>query len=469
MRSGLHSAFARVAGPATVCLLLASGCAAPLRDLAPVRGALAGGDIETAVAEFEKRGGKEDDLLFLLEKGYMMHLAGRWDASNEAFEAAERRAEDLYTKSISQEAAALLTSDLVTPYRSAPFELQMVPYYRALNYLARGERDEALVEARKANQLLAVHADKEGEGDSGGPRRAAFLQYFTGLLYEAQGDANDAVVAMREAARLYEEDAAAGCGRAPSWLAEDFYAVAGHVGLASEVDALVAREPDLPERARAGDANNLVVFVESGFVPHREEVDIVLPIFEDAKEGEKGTFLGQPAWYVDEYGDDVYAYRADRVKLDHVLRFAFPELVETPSAVRSAEVVLDDGSVLPAEPALDLGAAARADFERRLPGILLKTVARAIAKEAARREGKEEDIVVGWIINAVNVATERADTRGWGFLPERIAMLKARVPAGRQSVRVDFRDGAGELVETVTLDVAVAEEGTTFVSARSFR
>lgn len=455
-------------GALLVALALA-GCASHAHDVASVHAALTAGDVLSAVSEFEKTEGRDDDLLYLLEKGHIMHLAARWDESNDAFDAAERRAEDLYTKSVSREVAAFLTSDLATEYRSAPFELQMVPYYRALNYLATNEPDEALVEARKANSKLAMFLADDDPNDASVPRQAAFLQYVTGLIYESEGEANDAAVALREAMRLYGEEQTISGRAAPDWLPEDFYAVAKHLDLSGEIDALLATDPDLPRRVAESDANNLVVFLESGFVPYREEVEIVLPIFDDEERGEDGVFLGEPQWYVDRYSGDVYAYRADRVTLDHVLSFAFPSLVTPESDVRVAELLLSDGSCLAAQPALDLSAAAQAEFARRLPTTLLKTVMRAIAKETARRKADEKDEMLGWIINAANVATEQADTRGWNFLPGRIDLLKASVAPGSQTIRARFRDAAGEIVEEVALEVEIEPGRTTFVSIRSFQ
>ena len=56
---------------------------------------------------------------------------------------------------------------------------------------------------------------------------------------------------------------------------------------------------------------------------------------------------------------------------------------------------------------------------------MLKTVARALAKDAAREGAKDADEGLGWLVNIVNVATEQADTRGWILLPGQFHMLKA--------------------------------------------
>jgi len=272
-----------------------------------VRASLEAGDVAGAVATFEKRDQKDKDLLYLLERGYMMHLAGRWQESNEAFEKAEQRADELFTKSVSRAVASMVSNDLALPYRSVPHELQFVKYYRAINYLELGLPDEALVEARKANAYLAAYAEKTQGQELF--RQDAFLQYFTGLLYESEGEANDAVVSLRDALLRYGDQASAFAPNPPSWLRPDFYAAAEHVGLEAELDSLKVIDSGIVRRAQEGNANNLVVFFESGFVPYRESVQITLPIFgsQDATQ----AILAER--YVEEYGDHLYDYQKGNV------------------------------------------------------------------------------------------------------------------------------------------------------------
>lgn len=441
--------------------LALTGSASHSHDLRLVRQSLLTGSVDQALTEFQKTKGKDDDLLYLLEKGTMLHLAGKWEESNEAFEAAEQRHEDLYTRSISREAAALLTSDLSLPYRALPYEIEMVAYYRALNYLELGQLDEALVEARKANHLLSLRDPEKSSEDR--YQQTAFLQYVTGLLYEAAGEANDAIVSMRDAYHGYEEENCCGFP-APPWLAADYYAVASHLGLTEEQQALEGRHPGIAEAAREGDRHNLVVFFESGFAPYREAVDIVLPILDE----KDGNAWGLASSYVDRYGNRIYSYRND-AKLDHVLRFAFPQLESMPSAVARCELLLPDGTRIPAAPALDLEAVARADFSARIPGMLLKTVARAITKEMARKGAKRENEVLGWVVNAVNVATENADTRSWILLPRRIDMVKAQIPLGEQEVIARFLDRSGAIVDEWTLHLDSRPGDLRILSVRAFR
>jgi hypothetical protein len=456
-----------------LAMLCLAGCASHSRNLADVRAALVAGDVPGAIKEFEARKEKDTDLLYLLERGYMMHLAGRWAESNEAFEAAEQRSDELYTKSVTRQAAAFLTSDLALPYRGMPYELQLVQYYRALNYLELGRPDEALVEARKANFKLTQYA--EAHVDDPALRQDAFLQYFTGLLYESEKEVNDAVVSFRDAASLYRQHQQEYGVAIPSWLPEDYLAAAEHLDLTDEVDSLVAAQPDLRARAKAHDDDNLVVFFESGFVPHREPVDITLPIFHTEEDGDNDEGHTRVAHhYVDKYGRDVYRYRRDRlkaekVKLDHVLRFSFPALVEVPSRAAFCELERPDGEIVRAELALDLTRVAETEFQDRLGGLLLKTVARALAKEATRKAAKKQGEGLGWLVNAVNVATEQADTRGWIFLPGRINMLKTRVAPGSGPVKARFLDRGGRVLEEWELNLALDPGERRFISLRCFK
>ena len=440
-----------------------TGCASHHKEMIDVRTSLVAGDVPAAMTAFEKKKQKKSDLQYLLDRGYMMHVAGRWQESNEAFELAENRAEDLYTKSISSAAASLVTSDLALPYRSTPHELQFIQYYRALNYLALGTPDDALVEARKANEYLSRYAaETQGQEKF---RQDAFLQYFTGLLYESRGEANDAIVSMRDAWNRYGEYQEAYGEGAPPWLAPDYFAVAEYMGSQTDLDDLVRLDSTIADRAAEGGADNTVVYFECGFVPYRESVNITLPIFSGSSPDRATT----AAKYVSSYSHDIYAYEQSKVKLDHVLSFAFPKLVDIPATISHCELVLPTGETLRAEPAINLAAVAANDFRRRIPGILLKTVARALAKEATRKAAKKEDETLGWIVNMVNVATEQADTRGWLLLPGRIYMLKTELPAGTHELTARFYGPSGELVEEATQTVNISSGSTSFAAFRTFK
>ena len=57
--------------------------------------------------------------------------------------------EELYTRSITAEAGAMLTNDNLLPYEGEDFEKVMVNVVGALNHVYLQQWDDALVEARR--------------------------------------------------------------------------------------------------------------------------------------------------------------------------------------------------------------------------------------------------------------------------------------------------------------------------------
>ena len=131
--------------------------------------------------------------------------------------------------------------------------------------------------------------------------------------------------------------------------------------------------------------------------------------------------------------------------------------------------MLPDGHHVRAEPALDLAAVCRDDFEHRLPKILLKTVARAITKEAARKAADKKGEGWGLLVNLFGAATEQADTRSCLLLPARIDVARVTIPPGPNRVVVRYLDAAGKVVDEQSLQLTCRDGRTEFAQFRSFR
>ncbi len=143
-----------------------------------------------------------DRLLYLMERGTLLHLQAAYAQSNVDFEAADRLTEELYTKSISAGALSFLLNDGVIPYAGADYESVYLNYYKALNYLALGDLEEAGVEARRVDEKLRYFSDLYKEKTVF--REDGFLRLLTGLIYQAQGDDNNAFIAYRLAWHSYQ-------------------------------------------------------------------------------------------------------------------------------------------------------------------------------------------------------------------------------------------------------------------------
>lgn len=120
------------------------------------------------------------------------------------------------------------------------------------------------------------------------------------------------------------------------------------------------------------------------------------------------------------------------------------------------------GTTLPLTVVADLDAYARATLKDLQPGVLTKTMSRvfakhlaaAIAAKAAKEATKDQGLggaLLGWAMgvgaHAAASASESADTRHWGLLPDRIEAALAIVPAGAQRVSVTHAGGTVDLGE----------------------
>ena len=105
--------------------------------------------------------GSKSQLLYFMDHGMVLHLAGEYEQSNVELEKAHLLIEELYTKRIRDEAASLLVNEARQPYEGAPYEHVMVNVVKGLNYALLQQWNDALVEARRIDHRLNVLSDKE--------------------------------------------------------------------------------------------------------------------------------------------------------------------------------------------------------------------------------------------------------------------------------------------------------------------
>ena len=141
--------------PVAGFLLLSAGCAT--LPYAKMEGALRRGDYDQARAALsaaKKDYGSKAHLLYLFDQVSLAHYASDWTTSNQYLEKADHLIDELYTKSLSAEAASFLLNDMSLPYQGENFERVLLHVLGMVNYAGLGERDEALVEARRADERL---------------------------------------------------------------------------------------------------------------------------------------------------------------------------------------------------------------------------------------------------------------------------------------------------------------------------
>jgi uncharacterized protein len=455
------------------------------------------GDHDAALQLVRRSEARERDVLLRsLQEGVILHEAGRYTESNRAFEAAEREADLRYTRSVARGAGSLLISDRLLAYSPSAGEIVLIPYFRMRNYLAIGLIDGAAVEARKANALLArLSNGRDPCGNFG------MVQYLAGLVLDAAGEANEALVTLRLADRSLTACAEKGGRHPPVELGQDLLRVASRLGVDEVVDSVRSRY-DLPPGSETSGLAEIVVVLDEGFAAHRVSQDVLVPIFRSEVEDVTGdensaSVLGAAglitARVVASLAGVEQAVLWDRRvwnpvadhnrfvlgrtngEIAYLLRLSWP--VTRLEAHRPSDVRLRvGGETFGPVVTEDVSGRLVRELESRRAAMLGRMVIRGVARYVAVREledaaekkgGEVLGFLVGMAGNAAANALERADTRSWSLLPDRIALARVQVPAGTHEISLEVPGLGGTATHILDLgEVSLAPGQRIFVSQR---
>ncbi len=417
---------------------LLAACGGPSGTLRKdVNASLAGRDWAAAekktVAAKQSSYGKKNQVLYYLDLGAIQHDAGKFKESDESLDKAERRMEELYTKSVTRAAGTLMVNDTTTEYAGERFERALVNAYRALNYVFLGNHDEALVEVRKLSRLLQEYADVYG-AKSTAYKDDAFAQFLASLLYEDDGKTDDARISREKSRATYER-----------W--------------SKSYGMPVPRLEPVGERLGSGE---LVFLHYNGVAPRKVSKTI--------------SFAWREALtYLDATKDDeAEAGQAKRalaagLTVGKAVAVAFPDYVQDPFNIAGSAVEAA-GVKAPTELASDISAIARKDLEERLGVIRGRAVARAVVKfvlakaasdAAEKKYGKDSwQAALTKVGGAVaSVATEVADTRAWATLPAQFRVARLNLPPGKYDVKVVYTGPSGARLSEQTFPGVTIRKG----------
>lgn len=435
-----------------------------------------------------------DELVRHLQLGLVYHYAGKWEASNAAFEWAENEAGERWSKRLTQQAGELLVNDAVADYVPPAGEMALVPYYRMLNYLALGSTDGALVEARKASAWMARIGDGKDPCVGDG-----FVHYLAGLAFRGAGERNDALVSYRNAERSFgacaAKGAAKGAAGAPEWFGAELYRAAVDAGVRDVADSAAARYR-LAHLAARGDpaSGELVLFVENGWVGHKASADVHVPIFPGQVDGVDGDDadgvmaaaarvvanlvgdLREQAYWGEAIDDRPEAQLAAAVDGAYILKLAWPQFRLESSDARAVRVVVDGQAEADPPVIEDVSAVMFRRWQAERPAAITRMVGRGIVKYlatheiergATRKGGDAAGWAAGRLANLAANALERADTRGWTLLPDRISVARMTLPAGEHAVQLEVMDGNGAVASTIDLGrITLQPRGTLILNRR---
>lgn len=141
----------------------------------------------------EKEG--DDQLVYLLDYGTALHLAGKYDESIKVFLAADDIAavKDYY--SLSRIAGSILLNEGMVQYKGDDFEKVFIHVYLALDFLMKQDLDGALIETRRTNEILQKYRDEAKKNYD----QNAFAFYLSGIIWEADKKWDDAYISYKDA------------------------------------------------------------------------------------------------------------------------------------------------------------------------------------------------------------------------------------------------------------------------------
>lgn len=443
---------------ALLAFVLLAGCGPSVNRYLLIEASLRAHDPKSAAAivqRAEKEYGEKSRLLYGMDRGMTLQLAGDYQQSNAILEQAEEELDRLYTRKIRTETLAFMTNDTALPYEGDPYEQVLINVLKALNYAVLGQWQDALVEAWRIDHRLNVLSDRTKEKNA--YRDDGFARYLSGIIYESTGDVNNAFIAYRNAYEIFEATRSWSRTAVPSQLRVDLLRTAEALHFTQELTQYQQAFADTKwETSQAlQQLAQVVVISYNGRAPRKEDQFLDLPISLNALQLvllNRG--LSQPNRQSNQAVDTVLYGLNGRV-----VRVALPRLVsqKTQVPVDTVSLIQDNGTRVTVNTELVHNVTALADkaLSERMAGITVKALARAATKfalaegttrEAQHVAGKDAGplvgILVGLLTKGLAVASEEADKRSWQTLPDEIHLARVWVPPGRYQVQNRFIGGS---------------------------
>ena len=384
--------------------------------------------------------------MYDFDRAMTLHLAGRYEESNMYLEKAEIKIDELFTKSITSEAGAMLTNDNLLPYEGENFEKVMVNVFAALNYVYMGKWDDALVEARKVDHKLNVFNDKYDEKNV--YKEDAYARYLTGILYEAKKELNDAFIAYRKAFDVYEEYYRDYGTPMPPTLPQDLLRTSEALGMTVEHSSYREKFPHVKwiSQKEFDELGELIFFSYNGRSPVKEDYFITVPVHD--KNGKTSFF-----------------------------RMALPKFKPLLNNIAYTNVTLTgpgEGSI--SQEAFlveDITAIAKKNLEDRIVRITAKAAARAISKFLLSRKIKKKaqnnplaSILADIGTTIYSFVSEQSDKRSWRTLPDQIMMVRVAIPPGPYTVAVEYYSAGRNLLHRKEYRVTINSGEKKFLNYR---
>ncbi len=395
-------------------LLPAAGCASHADRLREVRTQFYQGSVETASITLDKyiSNYPREAEAFKLDRAIVELAAGRPKEAEKLLHDARDALDYNSQGSLAEKAGSMLTDDTHTAYAGEDYEKILVRAMLAISNLMTGGADAtayALQVSDMQERIIASGAEGAQQTPKLSYKRVALGEYIHGAIDEASR------IDYNEAARSYT--------KVCSW------------------------EPSFPygqydvQRALHGH--------------HSQQGNGVLYVF---------ALVGRGPYKVEtvETGATVAMFAASAVvncTANHtippsVAPIKVPKVIVYHNSMNSVFVSADSRPIGPTATITDVGRLAVEQYQAIYPRVVVRAVLRRAAKEGIVYGAKEalKTQNNSWANLAMDLggiaweATESADCRCWGLLPDRIQVLRVEMPAGDHQVHLQPDGGFGGLL-----------------------
>lgn len=442
-------------------IFLFTGCATYYQRSFEFQQQFAVGDLESAKAFLEKNkkaAEKKDRLLYFLDRGVVEQMLGNYQESNFYFEEAYKYNQD-FTTNFGNNLVGLIANPMLKPYKAEDFEVVLIHFYKAINYIQLGSYDEALVEVKRVNISLNELNDKY-EGKKNRYKEDAFAHMLMGIIYEAKKSYNDAFIAYRNAYNVYQgtynEEFQV---QAPLQLKKDLLRMAKKNGFRQELKDYES-EFGFSYESESKESGELVFFWMNGLGPVKSEFSLNL----SAVRGEGGffTFANEQEGFSIPYTENEAYYSSSPSEFGDLkfVRMAIPKYKVRAPLVNEAFITLN-GVKIPLEKAEDINEIAFSTLQDRMLREVAQSVGRLALKQAAELVARNENEDLGALVSAFNAVTEKADTRNWQTLPHSIYYQRVTLAVDTHRLQLVTK-GADIPTDTLSFKVKIEEGKTLF-------
>jgi hypothetical protein len=401
-----------------------AGCNAPKSQLSTFGEYFRGSDYEKSI-EFaqskvsKSKNPKGEDLLWTLQLGTLERLRQKYKESNNYFDRSEEMLNFFdYQNATADSVAAIAVNENIVPYLGEEYDGIMVNTYKALNFMALGENDQARVELnraldrqRRAKEKFAQEIEKlQNELDKEQEKKDSqvkenvdnpeinklitekypglyefeaypdfvnpFTTYIAGVFFNLVGDSSKAVTFLKESYGMVRDN---------EYVAQD----------------LAVTEQVLDGRAELKDT--VWIIFENGLGPVKEEFRIDIPLF----------------------------IASDNVKYFGI---ALPRLVFREQAYPYLSVRAG-GNNYNTQIVGDMDRVVQTEFSKDFKGILTRAIISATAKVVAQYALNKNDStapkIVSLLATVYSYATTAADVRIWTTLPKNFQVARLPMPPDR--------------------------------------